>query len=119
MRQITEVVFTVLFSLMSLKILLFFLEGIIRQIQELRRHLGYRSAPTPSKRWIPFLLKLILPCDEEQENIIGDLLEECEQFSSKVLAYIWLSRQVIKSLLPLTYKTIKARLISRFREWIR
>jgi hypothetical protein len=65
------------------------------------------------------LLKLTLPSDEIQENIIGDLLEEFEQFGSKALAYLWLSKQVIKSLLPLAYKTIKARLAARFEERIR
>lgn len=62
------------------------------------------------------LLKLTLPCDEAQDYIIGDLFEEFQQFSSKLLAYLWLSKQVIKSVLPLAYKTIKARLASRFGE---
>ncbi|MBV9960114.1 MAG: hypothetical protein JO360_16935 [Acidobacteria bacterium] len=63
-----------------------------------------------SERFIAYLLKLFFPSDEEQENVIGDIAEEFEQFTSRARAYLWLSKQIIKSLLPLLHKNIRARL---------
>jgi hypothetical protein len=83
------------------------------------QHLRKAPDSTVSARFIPFLLKLSLPSDEEQENIIGDLLEEFDQFTSKEKAYLWLSKQVIKSICPLIYKILKTRIASLFRERIR
>jgi hypothetical protein len=65
------------------------------------------------------LLKVILPSTEEKEYIVGDLLEEYNQFSSRPKAYFWLYKQVLKSALPLAYKIAKTRLASYFRGRIR
>lgn len=64
------------------------------------------------------LLKLLLPSDEALDNIIGDLLEEYEQFQSKVKADIWLYRQAFKSIIPLLYRVIKSYFASLFGEHV-
>jgi phage-related protein len=65
------------------------------------------------------LLGLISSCGEEQENIVGDLLEEFNEFPSRVRAHLWLYKQVLKSVLPLIYKTAKTRLASYLGERVR
>lgn len=65
------------------------------------------------------LLETLLPSDESQQNVIGDVLEEFAEFKSKTTAYIWLYKQVLKSVLPLVYKNLKSRLASYFGERIR
>jgi hypothetical protein len=65
------------------------------------------------------LLKLISTSDEEADNIIGDLLEECDLYPSKLKARIWLYKQVLKSAPPLIYKSIRGRLASYFGKRIR
>lgn len=62
------------------------------------------------------LLKIFLPSDDYQQNIIGDLLEEFSELESKAAAYIWLYKQVLKSVLPLAYKNVISRLASYFGE---
>lgn len=64
-------------------------------------------------RFIIRLLKLFLPSDEEQEYIIGDLLEEYGQFQSRTKAYFWLCKQVMNSALPLVIKVIRHSIASR------
>jgi hypothetical protein len=59
------------------------------------------------------LLKLMLDSDEEQEYVFGDLLEEYNQFPSRVKANLWLYKQVITSIFPLIYKTLRSRLAAR------
>jgi hypothetical protein len=76
------------------------------------------SVKTDAPRIVTFLLKLIIPSTEEQENLIGDLLEEYNQFPSKLSAHLWLYKQVLKSVLPLIYKSVKSRLAARFGERI-
>jgi len=64
------------------------------------------------------VLNLVVPpC--EQEHVIGDLIEEFNRFPSRLDAYLWLYKQVIKSIVPLLLKTIKNRLVSYFGERIR
>ena len=65
------------------------------------------------------LCKLTFPCDEIQECIIGDLLEEYNQIPSKLKAHLWLYKQVLTSFFPLVYKNIKSRFASLLREQIR
>ena len=60
------------------------------------------------------LLKLTGATEEEQENITGDLLEEFNRFDSRLIAYIWLYKQVLKSVLPLAYNAARRRLASLF-----
>lgn len=60
-----------------------------------------------------WLLKHLLPSDEMQQYIIGDLLEEHNQFPSRRKAYFWLYKQIIKSVFPLIYKTIKSYLLHK------
>ncbi|HEX8774911.1 MAG TPA: hypothetical protein VF735_15160 [Pyrinomonadaceae bacterium] len=55
----------------------------------------------------------------DKEYIIGDLLEEYNQFPSRIKANLWLYKQVITSIFPLVYKTIKSHLVARFGERIR
>src|SRR2546421_9812762 len=55
------------------------------------------------------LLKILLPCNE-QENVIGDLIEEYLQFQSTTRAYFWLYKQIITSALSLFLRAI--------REWL-
>ena len=57
--------------------------------------------------------------DEDKENVIGDLSEEFREFKSKRRAYIWLCKQVLKSVLPLVYKNLRGRLAFYFGERIR
>jgi hypothetical protein len=78
-----------------------------------------KRRPLGASPFVARLLKLTIPCDEAQENIIGDLLEEFEKIHSKTLAYLWLSKQVVRSLLPLIYNTIKVRLVVRLGKRIR
>jgi hypothetical protein len=66
-----------------------------------------------------YLLKLMLLSNNDQNNIIGDLLEEYLQFNSKLRGYLWLYKQLIKSASPLIYKALKRRLAARFGERIR
>jgi len=56
---------------------------------------------------------------KEREEIIGDLLEELNEFPSKLSAYFWLYKQVLRSALPLIYKNVKSRLASYFGVRIR
>ncbi|MDQ1591611.1 MAG: hypothetical protein QOG71_2238 [Pyrinomonadaceae bacterium] len=65
------------------------------------------------------LLKLITSSSDEQENIIGDLLEEFNEYPSRLPAHFWLYKQVLKSVLPLIYKTARNRLASYFGERVR
>ena len=59
------------------------------------------------------LLKDILPSGEELENLIGDLIEEYNEIPSRTEARRWLYKQLIKSVLPLVYETVKNKLSSR------
>lgn len=68
---------------------------------------------------IVVLIKLILPAGEEQDNIVGDLLEEFSLLDSKFKAHVWLYKQVLKSVMPLIYKNLKSRLASYFKERVR
>jgi hypothetical protein len=63
-------------------------------------------------------LKLLIPL-EKQEHIIGDLLEEFSKYSSRPDAYLWIYKQVFKSVVPLTLNAIKSRFASFFGERIR
>lgn len=65
------------------------------------------------------LFKLIPISDEERDAIVGDLLEECQRFTSSTEAHIWLYKQVLKSVLPLAYKNLKSRLASYFGKRVR
>lgn len=65
------------------------------------------------------LLKLVIPSNAEQQNIIGDLLEEFSLFESKPKAYLWLYKQILTSACPLFWKTIKNKLASVFSERVR
>jgi hypothetical protein len=65
------------------------------------------------------LLQLVLPSSKEREYIIGDLIEEYSQFPSRLQAHLWLYKQVLKSVLPLAYQTLKSRLASYLGERIR
>lgn len=65
------------------------------------------------------ILTLLLQSEEDRENIIGDLLEEHDQFYSKLHACLWLYQQVSKSALSLIYKNIKSRLAARLSDRIR
>jgi hypothetical protein len=64
------------------------------------------NQPNKEPRTVIRLLKSILPSDGQQENIIGDLLEEYNQFSSRIRANLWLYKQVITSIFPLVYKVM-------------
>jgi hypothetical protein len=64
------------------------------------------------------LVRLVL-IEEEMANIIGDLLEEYNQIPSRLKANLWLYKQVITSIFPLIYRTLKSRLAARFGERIR
>jgi hypothetical protein len=77
----------------------------------------FNSSRTPSL--ILDLLKIVIPADDELENIIGDLEEEYNQISPTSKANLWLYKQVLKSVLPLVYKNLKGRLSSYFKERIR
>jgi hypothetical protein len=57
--------------------------------------------------------------EEEEEYIAGDLREEFSQFQSRGEAYVWLSKQILTSILPLLGKNLKTRLASYFRKRIR
>ena len=65
------------------------------------------------------LLKLILPSDETQPIIIGDLLEEFDHIYSKPKAYLWLFSQAFRSIPPLIYARVKSQLASYLGKWIR
>jgi hypothetical protein len=65
-----------------------------------------------------YLFKMMLPSGDEQDNIIGDLIEECAQFNSTGKAHIWLYKQAFKSVLPLIYRCLKQSIVSRLGEWI-
>lgn len=65
------------------------------------------------------LLQSLLPLDKSRQNIIGDLLEEFSEFESKTTSYLWLYKQILKSVLPLAYEAVKNRLASYFGERIR
>lgn len=71
-----------------------------------------------SKACLRSLMRLILS-EEEEENIVGDLLEEFQQFASNAKAYLWLSKQLTKSVWPLIYKNVTSRLASYFGERVR
>jgi hypothetical protein len=81
-----------------------------RRVSDSRRH---RISETHQSKTVVSLFNLLVAAEEE-DNIIGDLIEEYEQFESKVAAHVWLYKQILKSILPLMYKTIKKRLASRF-----
>lgn len=63
------------------------------------------------------LVRLILS-EEEEENIIGDLLEEYSQYQSKLKAYWWLVGQIFKSVIPLIYKALKKAVTDKLAAWI-
>lgn len=73
---------------------------------------------TPSSQPVIFkhLIALSTSSLEEQENMIGDLLEEFSEFDSKSKGYLWLYKQVLKSVLHLVYRNVKNRLTSYFGE---
>jgi hypothetical protein len=60
------------------------------------------------------LFILMLVSNEEYENIAGDLQEDFICCKSKAEAYRRLYKQIITSVCPLTWKTIKNRLASVF-----
>lgn len=65
------------------------------------------------------LLKLIIPSNAEQQNVIGDLIEEFDLFESKPKAYVWFYKQLIISACPLIWRTLKYKLASVFSERVR
>lgn len=81
----------------------------IRRVSDSGRH---RRSETHQSKTAEIFFKLLVSAEEE-DNIIGDLIEEYEQIESKVEAHVWLYKQILKSILPLMYKTIKKRLASR------
>lgn len=84
--------------------------------------LATRAQPVTSKdesRVVKCLLKLILWSEIDQDNVIGDLVEECAQYQPKVRARRWLYTQVIKSVPPLLYENAKRYLASYLRGAIR
>lgn len=64
------------------------------------------------------LLKLTVSSEDEQENIIGDLVEEQSHLQSGAKTRFWLYGQVIRSFFPLAYRRLRSSL-SQYRKRIR
>lgn len=65
------------------------------------------------------LVKPLFLSDVEQENLVGDLIEEFSQFSSRTNAYLWVFKQVLKSSWQLAGRAVKYKILASIEAWIR
>jgi hypothetical protein len=108
------------------------INGLIRGVYELsgraantaQRFLAARSQAQDGERatdGLPLAVRLLtsmLP-GEDRENVSGDLKEEFSLFESKLDAHLWVHKQVLTSAWPFVCKTVKKKLASVFRNWVR
>jgi hypothetical protein len=104
--------FPIAIGLLIAEVVSFYTAGRLRE--------AYRRIPArvKPKKILRRLLSLVLT-EEEQETLVGDLLEEYSLFQSKREGRIWVFEQIVKSIPPLVYKNVKERLASYFGAGVR
>jgi hypothetical protein len=99
--------------------LLFLVSTVNKVNSESSAQIDLQDKPNFEPRLAIRLLKTILPSDQEQQNIIGDLLEEYWLIKSKLRASVWLYKQILISGAAIIWKTIKNNISSMLRKRIR